>query len=407
MNKTISKTHILVVGGGFGGVKAALEASKSGLFDVTLLSDRPNFHYYPTLYHTATGGTARQSRIPLAELFENTGVKVKIGSAVHIDKKKKIVKDADGHVHMYDVLIMSLGVVTNYFGIEGLKEFSYGIKSPEEARRFKDHLHNQLTSDGKPDLNYVIVGGGPTGIELSGALSTYLREIMAAHGIKHRTPHIDLIEAAPTLVPRMSKGIQKAAAKRLRKLGVKLYLGKTVQGATAEGLTVDGKPIQSHTIVWTAGVSNHPFFKDNGFTLNERGTKVTVNEYLQADDGVYVIGDNADTKYGGVAQTALYDALFVVDNLEREARGDLMRKYEPKQPIYVLPVGENWAAVQWGNRNLFGFVGYLLRNAADWIGFKDLQPFWKATKQWATEFDNEESCPQCAKALGAKAPDII
>jgi NADH dehydrogenase len=404
MNKTISKTHVLVVGGGFGGIKAALEASKSGLFDVTLLSDRPNFHYYPTMYHTATGGTIKQSRVPLSVLFEDTNVKLKQGKAVHVDKKKKIVKDAEGNVYMYDVLILALGVVTNYFGIEGLKEYAYGIKSPEEARRFKDHLHHQLVTEGKPDLNYVVVGGGPTGIELSGALSHYLRDIMAAHGIKHRAVHIDLVEGAPSLVPRMPKGIQKAIARHLRKLGIKLYLKKVVQGATADSLTVDGKSIQSHTIVWTAGVANHPFFKENGFLLNERGTKVTVNEYLQSDEDVYVIGDNADTKYGGVAQTALYDAIFVVNNLERKAHGELMRQYVPKLPVYVLPAGKHWAAVQWGNKQLFGLPGYLLRNAADWIGFKDLEPFWKATKQWATEFEEEESCPECREYFKAHAP---
>jgi NADH dehydrogenase len=401
MNKTVSKPHVLVVGGGFGGVKAALELSKSGLFDVTLLSDRPDFHHYPTLYHTATGGVVKQSAIPLAEIFKDTGVKLKLGAAEKIDRQKKVVKDTKGTVYLYDSLILSLGVVTNYFGIEGLKEYSYGIKSPEEALRFKNHLHQQMTDTGKPDANYVIIGGGPTGIELAGALTTYLREIMRAHGIRDRKPHIDLIEAAPSLVPRMPKSMGKHIAKRLRKLGVKIYLGKTVQGATADGLTVDGKPLQSHTIVWTAGVTNDPLFKENNFPMNERGTKVVVNEYLQAEPDVYVIGDNADTQYSGVAQTALYDAHFVARNLERQQEGDLMQKYMPKRPIYVLPAGERWAAVQWGNVQLFGLIGYLLRSAADWISFKDLEPWWKATAQWATEFQSEESCPECARHRGA------
>jgi NADH dehydrogenase len=403
MNNTTSKPRVLVVGGGFGGVKAALELSKSGRFAVTLLSDRPNFHYYPTLYHTATGGAVRQSRIALADIFAGRDVTVKQGTAVKIDRAKKVIVDDQGKKHAYDSLIMALGVVTNYFGIPGLQEFSYGIKSPENALKFKQNLHDQLVADHKPDLNYVIVGGGPTGIELAGAMPGYMREIMAAHGIKHRAVHVDLIEAAPVLVPRMPKRMSKAIAKRLRKLGVKLYLGKTVEGATADALMVNGKPIQSHTIIWTAGVANHPFFKENNFQLNERGSKVTVNEYLQAEDDVYVIGDNADTQYGGVAQTALYDAIFVANNLDRELEGSLMEQYKPKLPIYVLPAGPRWAAVLWGKTQLYGLSGWLLRNAADFIGFKDLEPWWKAADQWATEFESEETCAHCAKHRAAQA----
>jgi NADH dehydrogenase len=397
MNKTASKPKVLVVGGGFGGVKAALELSKSGSFAVTLLSDRPNFHYYPTLYHTATGGPVRQSRIPLAEIFADKDVTVAQGKAVKIDRSKKIVTDDKGVKHNYDTLIMALGVLTNYFGIDGMAEHSFGIKSPEEAQRFKQHLHDQLVADHKPDMNYVIIGGGPTGIEVAGALPGYLREIMAAHGIKHRAVHVDLVEAAPHVVPRMPKHMSKKIERRLRNLGVKLYLGKAVEGATADHLMVSGKPIQSHTIVWTAGITNHPFFKENDFTLNERGSKVTVDAYLQAEDDVYVIGDNADTKYSGVAQTALYDAIFVAKNLERKAQGELMKTYQPKLPIYVLPVGPRWAGVLWGKTQLFGLSGWLLRNAADFIGFKDLEPWWKAAARWSTEFETEEQCPVCAK----------
>jgi NADH dehydrogenase len=396
MNISDAKPRVLVVGGGFGGVKAALELSKQATFAVTLLSDRPNFHYYPTLYHTATGGAVRQSRIPLEELFAGRDVTLAQGAAHSLDRHKKVVKTSDGQEYPYDVLILALGVVTNYFGIQGLQEFSYSIKSPEEAQRFKNHLHDQLLANHKPDTNYVIVGGGPTGVELAGAMPGYMREIMAAHGIKRRAVHIDLVEAAPKLVPRMPVRMSRLIAKRLRKLGVKIYLKSAVQGASADSLMVDGKPILSHTIVWTAGVTNNPFYKENGFTLNERG-KVTVNEYLEAEDDVYVIGDNPDTTYSGVAQTALYDALFVTHNLHRRVQGKLMQRYTPKRPVYVLPVGPRWAAVQWGNIQLYGLIGWLLRNAADLIGFKDLEPWWKAAEQWTSEFETEETCTDCVK----------
>lgn len=332
----------------------------------------------------------------MREIIGDKDIRFVLGSAKSLDRHKKVIITTDGVTHHFDMLILALGAVPNYFGIKGIAEYAYSIKTPEEARRFKDHLHEQLTSNRQPDLNYVIVGGGPTGIELAGALRGYLKEIMLAHGIRHRAIHVDLVEAAPQLVSRMPKGVSRAITRRLRRLGVQLYLGKTVDGATADELTVDGKPIQSHTVVWTAGVTNHPFFHENHFRLNEHG-KVVVDDYLQAEPDIYVIGDNANTQYSGMAQTALYDGIFVGENLVRQAQGLLMRRYVPKQPIYVIPVGAGWASVLWGKRQFFGWFGWILRTLADWRGFRDYEPWWKASEQLMTSFETEEDCPVCAQ----------
>lgn len=384
------------MGGGFGGIKAALELSKGNHYDITVLTDKPNFQYFPTIYHTATGGAWAESSIPIPTIFEDKNITLVGGKAQKLDRKRKVIITETGDEHAYDVLILALGSVPNYFGIKGIQEYAYTFKTPEDAHRLKDHLHRQLADKHEPDLNYVVVGGGPTGIELSGALSSYLKEIMKAHGIRHRALHIDLIEAAPKLVPRMPKAMSRAIARRLRHLGVKLYLGKVVQGETADTLMVDGKPIQSHTVIWTAGTTNHPFFHENGFRLNERG-KVTVDEYLQAEHDIYVIGDNADTKFSGMAQTALRDGEYVGRNLNRKAKNQLMERYSDKEPIYVIPVGPNWAAVLWGKTQIYGRLGYILRSLADLVGFKDYEPWWKAGAQWMTEFTTEEDCPTCAK----------
>jgi NADH dehydrogenase len=196
----------------------------------------------------------------------------------------------------------------------------------------------------------------------------------------------------------MPNAMSRAISRRLRRLGVKLYLGKTVGGETADSLMVDGRPIQSHTVVWTAGVTNHPFFRENAFELNERG-KVKVDEYLQAEPDIYVIGDNADTKFSGMAQTALYDGTFVGRNLTRQSKGSLMEHYKPKEPIYVIPVGPGWAAVLWGKQQYYGWIGWILRSLADLRGFKDYEPWWKAGEQWMTEFETEEDCPTCTKYM--------
>ncbi len=387
-------TKIVIVGGGFGGVKAALMLAKDDRMAVTLVSDKANFRYYPSLYHTATGGTARNSSIPLKNLLPEN-VQFIEQAVVSLDKKAKQIITGDGQKIDYDSLVLALGVVTNYFGIAGLKDYSYSIKSSEEVARFKAHLHKQIQDDHKPDLNYVIVGAGPTGIELAGALPEYLRHIMKTHGIARKALHIDLVEAAPRLLPRMPSDTSRAVLKRLKKLGVKLYLGQTVQGETADELTINGKPIRSHTVVWTAGVSNHPFFKENNFTINGRG-KVMTDVYLQAEDNIYVIGDNANTPYSGLAQTALYDGLFVAHNLRRQLSGKSLRSYRPKQPITVIPAGKNWAVVNYGQFRFYGRLGWLLREAADLLAFHDYEPWWKAGRQWLTEFEDQDSCPVCA-----------
>ena len=393
----MSKKDVLIVGGGFGGVKAALDLSDHENYKVTLLSDRDSFEYHPTLYHTATGGSREVSNIPLNEIFKDKNVEIVQGKADKLNREKKTIHTKDGKKYEYDILILALGAVTNYFGIKGMQEYSFGIKSLEEAEELKAHLHKQLIHDQHPDINYIIIGGGPTGIELAGALPGYVHEIMERHGIKKRKLHVDLVEAAPRLMPRMPKSVSRAFAKRLRSLGVKLYLGTPVQAETADSLLMNGKYVRSHTVVWTAGVANNPFFAANGFQLSQNG-KVQVDKLLQAWPGIFVLGDNADTPFAGMAQTALQDAHFVVENLERHAEGKRPYAYKAKKPIYVTPAGPFWAAVVWGKLHIYGKLGWLIRQAADWIGYKDLNPWWKATELLLAIGNEEDNCAVCAMA---------
>jgi len=391
------KEQVLIVGGGFGGVKAALELASSPHLQVTLLSDDTEMRYYPTLYKTATGGKRANSSIPLSRLFEDKPVRVVKAIATKLDRKAKTITTSDGQAFEYDSLILSLGVVTNYFGIEGIKEHSYTIKNQDEVARFKAHLHKQLVADNRPDLNYVIIGAGPTGIELSGALPDYLRRIIEHHGLPQRKIHIDLIEAAPRLLPRLPKDTSRAVRRRLKHLGIRLYLNSVVQGQTADELTINGKPIRSHTVVWTAGVTNNPFFSDNNFSLTNRG-KVLVDVYLQAEENIYVIGDNANTPFSGMAQTALHDGEFIARNLKRRAVGKDFISYDVKKPVTVIPAGPRWAAVCWGKVRIYGWLGYVLREGADLMGFHDLEPWHRAIPQWFSEFDRQDDCVVCTIA---------
>lgn len=389
--------RVLIVGGGFGGVKAALELSKDERFRVTLLSDSTDFRYYPTLYRRATGGRRANSSIPLATLFLKTPVTLVQGNATRLDRAAHTITTADKQVLPYDTLILGLGVVTNYFGIKGLKDYSFSIKSQSDADRFKAHLHKQLADLSQPDLHYVVVGGGPTGIELAGALPSYLKRIMKYHGLERRAVHVDLVEAAPRLLPRLPKDVSRRISRRLKRLGVRLYLNMPVRGETADYLLAGKKPIRSHTVVWTAGVTTHPFFSHNDFVITKRG-KVSVDTYLQAEDNIFVIGDNANTPHSGLAQTALLDGAFVAWNLKRRASGKEMGSYLAKRPITVIPVGEHWAMVLSKHLRVGGFIGYLLREAADFIGFLDIESWDRATRQWLTAFGEHEECAVCNAA---------
>ena len=390
MNK---KQKVLIVGGGFGGIKTALELANDKKFNVTLVSDRDTFRYYPTLYHAATGGKLAESSIGLEEIFSKHKVEVVIDSALKVDRENQQLIGKKGK-YPYDKLVLALGVVTNYFGIKGLAENSYGIKSIEEAHRLKNHLHQQLQDDSKPDVHYVVIGGGPTGVELAGNLPSYVKHIMKKHNLKPTKLHIDLIEASDRLVGRMPKPYSKAVEKRLKKIGVKVYLNQKVEAASADDLTVNGKSLKSHTVVWTSGVSNHSFFADNGFYITEH-RKVSVNKYMEAEENIYIIGDNADTQYSGMAQTALYDGHFVANDLKLLASSKNRKEYKPKKPIYITPVGPRWAAMLWGKTQMYGQGAWVLRSAADFVAYKDLEPWWKAGKHWLATLGSEEDCPIC------------
>lgn len=389
-----SKTKVLILGGGFGGVKAALELGGHPSFDVTVVSDQGNFRYYPMLYRTATGGSRQASEIPLNEIFAGSDLRLIKDEVIGLDRTAKIIRAKSGNTYSYDTLIVALGVVTNFFGIKGLEKYAFGIKTQEDSRRLREHLHKLLIEKQKPDINYVVIGGGPTGVELAGALPGYVRHIMRRHNLADRPIHVDLVEAAPRLLPRMPKEYSLAVSKRLRRLGVSLHLSEKVLAETTDKLMVTGHSIDSHSVVWTAGVTNHPFLKNNDFKLTENG-KAVVDGHLQAETDIHVIGDNADTPYSGMAQTALYDAKFVAEDLARQAGGKQRKSYQAKRPIYIITVGPRWAAVLWGKIQIFGLGGWLLRTLADFAGYHEYEPWWKAGRRLEATYQSEETCPVC------------
>ena len=394
---SIPTTHpkILVVGGGFGGVKTALELSRLGGAQVTLISATPVFAYYPQLYHAATGGSRAEASILLSELFTGHPVEFVQATVTGLDASARVVTTSTNQTFSYDELVLALGAITNYFGIAGLEQYSYNIKTIDGAEKFKQHLHKQLVDERRPDVNYVVVGAGPTGCELAGALGQYLRGIVKRHGLEANY-RIDLVEASPRILPRSSERTARKVARRLEKLGVSIMTGAVVEAETADGLQLKGQSLASRTVVWTAGVANNPFYKANAglFTIAKNG-RIVVDAHLEARPHVYVIGDNADTPHSGLAETAVNDAKYVAADIRRKLRSRPRPDYRQPTPTPVLPIGDRWAAATLGPVEVYGYAGWILRRLGDLVAYHSIESFPAALAVWHMDGRREDDCPVC------------
>lgn len=396
----MSKKKIIIVGGGFGGIKAAMLLSRQSNFDVTLISDKDDFIYYPSLYAVATGGSKRQSFVPLRTILKNYPVQFIRDTIEGYDPDRHLLSGKNGH-YSYDKVVFALGVVTSYFGIKGLDTYSFGIKSAEEVQKFLDHLHEEMVSDHKLDRQYVIVGAGPTGVELSSSLASHIAHIADAHDVRHKRIRIKLVEAAPRVLPRMSEDASALVDKRLRDLGVEVMTNEKVEWQDDDEVFVSGRSIPTHTVVWTSGVTNNPFFEQHSehFPLAPN-KKVIVDEHMMVHHDTYVIGDNAMTPYSGLAQTALHDAIYVAKDITRSCKKHPRPAYKPLKPPVVIPVGKRWAILEWNFILIVDYVGHLIRRAADFVGYSDMLPIGLAFHTWQAEYQREYTCDSCRNYKG-------
>lgn len=383
---------VTIVGGGFGGVKTALELAKNPKNHITLISDKPDFQYYPALYGTATGRSHLQSWVPLGKIFaDRPNVDVIIDAIIKIDPATKTLLGSSKRTYRYNLAVMALGTVTTYFGIKGLDTYAYGIKSADEIRELKRHLYHAMFEERIMEKEYVIIGAGPTGVELAAAMREYIERLRIDYHLPKKKVRITLIEAAPRVLPRMNEASSKKVERRLKRLGVHVLTGQKVEEQTADSLIVNGKPIKSHTVIWTSGVANSPFYQANAehFVFAKNG-KVVVDEHMRALKDVHVIGDNAYTPYSGLAQTALHDALFVAHNLERKQVGKKRKLYSARLPPVVVPVGNNWAIFEWHKLRFSGRLTALLRMCSDMIGYSDILPLGQALGVWRAQRVKED-----------------
>lgn len=376
--------NITIVGGGFGGVKTALELAKESANQITLITDKPDFQYYPALYGAATGRSHLESWVPLTQIFAGKkNVTVQLDTIEAINPAQKMLTGKSGATYGYETCVLALGTVTTYFGIQGLETYSFGVKSAAEIDELKQHVYADVVEGRGVDKRYIVIGAGPTGVELAAALGSYLKKLSKHLNVKDSNMHIALIEAAPRVLPRMSEKASAKVLRRLEKLGVKVQTGKTVESATEDLITVSGELMTSDTVIWTSGVANHPFYKANAdyFEFAPNG-RVIVDAYMQTKSGVYVIGDNAATQFTGLAQTALHDALFVAGNIKRAAANQPLKEYKAVMPPVVVPVGEFWAVFEWRKLHITGIIAAMIRRVADFVGYSDILPIGQALGIW-------------------------
>lgn len=378
--------RVVVVGGGFGGVKAALELSKRQIGKITLISDQPYFLHHATLYATATGKSTEESVIPLNLIFANhPNVEIVEDTVISFDPSRKLVSSRKRD-YKYDKLVLALGSTTDFFNIKGLEKHAFGIKSLEEVREFQDHIYQSVIRE-KLDKEYFVIGAGPTGVEMAGALNEYLGHLIAVNRIKNTKPRVTLVEAAPRILPVMSKSASRIVTKELKKQGVRILVNHKVTALADNKITIEGRVYPTTTAIWTSGVTNNDFFSNQANSVHfdfAKNRRVVVNPFLEALDHVYVIGDNNNMKYSGMALPAMKQATHAAKNIARTATRRAQKKFRPFSVPTGLPVGSRWGYVEWYGMYLSGRLGAIVRRHMELYGYCQLVsrkvalPIWRS-----------------------------
>lgn len=395
------------MGGGFGGIRAALDLAKKQLpgVKIILISDKPHFEYYPALYRVVTGQSPLEVCIPLREIFIGKNVEISEDTIIKVNLKKKLLEGNSNSYYSFDFLILALGSETAYFNIPGLKEFSFGFKSISEALRLKKHLHEFFNAYAKvaPDerarkAHIIVAGGGASGAELAGEIAVYSKKLAKNHKLDPSLVIIDIIEAATRLLPALPDDISEKVENRLHQLGVSIFLNQTVVKEDIEEVYLKDMEMKTKTVIWTAGIKPHRLYSQiEGLIFDDKG-RVIVDRFLQAQkwNNVFVIGDAASAPYAGMAQTAIRDGQFAAKVIERKLFSiRQIRPYQPKPPFYAIPVGPSWAAVMVGNLRFYGRIGWWLRRLADFRFFLSILPWQKAILAFRNGKALCESCPTC------------
>jgi len=370
------KPRVVIVGAGFGGLQAARKLSHS-LVQIALI-DRKNHHtFQPLLYQVATAGLSPgEIAAPIRWIVRGQpNVEVLLGEVQGFDLQNRLVKLPDLEV-AYEYLIVAAGATHGYFGHDDWEPFAPGLKTVEDALEIRRRvllafeLAERQAAAGESDfpLNFVIVGAGPTGVELAGTLAEISHHVLAHEfrSIDPKSTRIILIEGGPRVLPSYANDLSTSAEEQLRHLGVEIHTSAMVTRMEPAAVWMGDTRLPAAVILWAAGVAASPLGRKLGAPLDRAG-RVMVNPDLSipGHPDVFVIGDLASLKdeHGkmlpGVAAVALQEGAAAAHNIQHDLRR------APRENIHyfdkgsLATIGRNAAVAQFGKIHLSGFIAWL------------------------------------------------
>ncbi len=373
--------QIIIVGAGFGGLAAA-KALKDTPAEIIVI-DRTNHHLFqPLLYQVATAAlTSSQIATPIRSILRNQkSVTVILGEVTGVDKDKKcvFVTDADREnvPVVYDYLILATGATHSYFGHNEFETFAPGLKSLADAEAARNKILEAFElaeAEEEPKrhqdlLTFILVGAGPTGVEMAGALAVFVRTTLKTdfRRIDPASAKIVLVDMAPRILSPFSENLSQAAKQRLERLGVEVRLGHSVDQIDADGVVVAGERIVSKTVIWTAGVAPSPAGKWLRVETDRAGRVRVQNDVsVPGHPEIFVIGDTASFEENGkplpgVAQVAMQQGRYVGKVIHNRIAGKPAPgpfSYFDKGTMAV--VGKGFAVLQSGKVQVSGFGAWL------------------------------------------------
>ena len=370
--------QVVIIGGGFGGLSAARRL-KHVECEVTVI-DRHNHHVFqPLLYQVATAGLSPGDiASPIRWILRKQArLRVLLGTVERIDSSARQVW-MDGHDALsYDYLVVAAGATHSYFGHDDWSTAAPGLKTLDDALAIRRRLllaFEQAEREHDPAkqrrlLTFVIIGGGPTGVEMAGALAEIARQALRSEfdAIDPASARILLIEAGPSILPAFPDRLRASAKRALVRLGVEVREGTAVTHVEDGAVAMGDERLEAHTILWAAGVAAAPVGRDLGPDLDRAG-RVNVASDLSAPGhaGVFVAGDLANFPHQtgkplpGVAQVAKQQGAHAARNIARLIRGEATRPFRYRDPGNMATIGRANAIADFGFLRVSGFMGWLL-----------------------------------------------
>ena len=373
-----ARPHIVIVGGGFAGLDA-VRALRRADADVTIL-DRHNHHVFqPLLYQVATAGLSPGDiAAPIRWILRRQpNVRVWLADVLAINAAEKFLVLDDGSRLAFDFLIAAPGAGHSYFGRDEWARHAPGLKTLDDAlamrRRmllaFEEAEREQDPNRRRHLLTFVLIGGGPTGVELAGALAEIARHTLRAEfdTIDPESARIVLIEAGPTILPAFPEPLRASARRALRKLGVEVWEQARVTEVGQEEVVVGDQRVPAHTIIWAAGVAGSSLGRSLGVPLDRSG-RVIVNEDLSVPGhpDILVAGDLAGfthqdgVQLPGVAQVAKQQGRHAARNILRRMQQQPTLPFRYRDPGNLATIGRAHAVADFGWLRVSGFAGWVL-----------------------------------------------